>query len=102
MKRDVRPLDQLPSLKIKLGAVIFAAVAVWSTLSRLPAWVWMSVSCELIALLASVTWDCVAPRVACVSVRALCPSLISDVAAEATACWAEALSDDPPNAASIV
>jgi signal transduction histidine kinase len=28
MKRDVRPLDQLPSLKIKLGAVIFAAVAV--------------------------------------------------------------------------
>ena len=30
------------------------------------------------------------------------PWLISDVAAEATACCAEALSDDPPNAASIV
>jgi len=27
MKRDVRPLDQVPSLKIKLGVVIFAAVS---------------------------------------------------------------------------
>ena len=82
--------------------VILAAVAVWSTSSRAFTWVWIRVSCELIEALASVTCDWVAPSAACVSVSALCPWLMSVVAADATACWADELSRTRRTSASIV